>query len=68
MICFSLLVYSKISPPPFVHFPPPLVIGREYGYALDMWALGCTIFELYTGRILFQGKDNNQMLRDILQV
>lgn len=25
--------------------------------------LGCTIYELYTGKILFSGKSNNQMLK-----
>lgn len=27
-----------------------------------MWAVGCTLFELYTGKILFPGKSNNHML------
>lgn len=27
-----------------------------------MWAVGCTLFELYTGKILFPGRSNNQML------
>ncbi len=33
-----------------------------------MWSLGTTLFELYTGRILFQGRSNNAMLRDIMDV
>uniref|UniRef100_H2ZIC8 Protein kinase domain-containing protein n=1 Tax=Ciona savignyi TaxID=51511 RepID=H2ZIC8_CIOSA len=28
-----------------------------------MWSVACTIFEIYTGRILFPGKSNNQMLK-----
>ena len=36
-----------------------------FDYAIDMWSIGCTLFELYTGRILFAGADNNQMLRVI---
>ena len=27
-----------------------------------MWSIGCTLFELYTGKILFPGRTNNQML------
>lgn len=27
-----------------------------------MWAVGCTLFELYTGKILFPGRSNNNML------
>lgn len=26
-----------------------------------MWSAGCTIYELYTGKILFPGKTNNQV-------
>lgn len=29
---------------------------------MDMWAIGCTIYELFGGEILFPGKSNNQML------
>lgn len=28
-----------------------------------MWSVGCTIYELYTGKIMFSGKTNNQMLK-----
>lgn len=28
-----------------------------------MWSVGCTLYELYTGKILFSGKSNNQMLK-----
>jgi serine/threonine protein kinase len=27
-----------------------------------MWSIGCTLYELYTGKILFPGKSNNHML------
>ncbi len=27
-----------------------------------MWSMGCTLYELYTGKILFPGRSNNQML------
>jgi serine/threonine-protein kinase PRP4 len=38
-----------------------------YDYAIDMWSVGCTLFELYTGKILFTGRTNNQMLRSIME-
>ena len=32
-----------------------------------MWSIGCTLYELYTGKILFTGRTNNQMLRSIME-
>ncbi len=32
-----------------------------------MWSVGCTLYELYTGKILFTGRTNNQMLRSIME-
>ena len=29
---------------------------------MDVWAIGCTIYELYMGEILFPGHSNNEML------
>ncbi|KAL0062658.1 U4/U6 small nuclear ribonucleoprotein prp4 [Marasmius tenuissimus] len=39
-----------------------LVMGVPYDPALDIWSIGCTLYELYTGKILFPGRSNNQML------
>lgn len=44
---------------------PEVILGMPFEYGIDMWSIGCTLFELYTGRILFAGGDNNQMLRVI---
>ena len=44
---------------------PEVIMGMEFDYAIDMWSIGCTLYELYTGRILFNGSDNNNMLRVI---
>lgn len=38
-----------------------------YDFAIDTWSVGCTLFEMYTGHILFTGKTNNQMLRSIME-
>jgi serine/threonine protein kinase len=45
-----------------------VVLGVKYDHALDVWSVGCTLYELYTGRILFPGKTNNHMLRLIQEV
>ena len=43
-------------------------MGLHYGCPVDMWAAGVTLYELYTGRIMFQGGSNNQMLKLIQEV
>ena len=35
---------------------------------MDMWSIGCVIYELYTGKILFPGRSNNEMLKLMMDV
>lgn len=39
------------------------VLGLPYDHPLDMWSVGCCLYELYTGKVLFPGPSNNAMLR-----
>lgn len=32
---------------------PEIILGLDYGISSDMWALGCTLYELAVGKILF---------------
>lgn len=48
--CSSLILSFPIS-----------VLGMPYEYGIDMWSTACTIYELYTGKILFSGNSNNQV-------
>jgi len=41
---------------------PEIILGLVHTPALDVWALACVLYEMYTGDILFQGEDNNDML------
>ncbi|KAI9798452.1 MAG: hypothetical protein M1825_005359 [Sarcosagium campestre] len=46
---------------------PEIILGMPYDFAIDTWSVGCTLYELYTGKILFTGRTNNQMLRAIME-
>jgi len=47
---------------------PEVMMGLQYGCPIDMWAAAVTIFELYTGKIMFQGTSNNMMLKLIQEI
>lgn len=42
---------------------PEIIIGAKYDYSIDLWSVATTVFELYTGKIMFSGKTNNEMLK-----
>ncbi|KAJ2622344.1 U4/U6 small nuclear ribonucleoprotein prp4 [Coemansia sp. RSA 1358] len=46
---------------------PEIILGIPYDCAIDMWSLGATLFELFTGKILFPGRNNNHMLRLVME-
>ncbi|XP_002164906.3 serine/threonine-protein kinase PRP4 homolog [Hydra vulgaris] len=47
---------------------PEIIIGRPYDTMIDLWSVACTLYELYTGKILFAGKTNNEMLKLMMDV
>ncbi|KAF9948639.1 U4/U6 small nuclear ribonucleoprotein prp4 [Mortierella alpina] len=47
---------------------PEIILGLPYDPALDMWSIGCTLYELFTGKILFSGRSNNQMLKHMMDL
>jgi len=55
-----MLLHSVI-----VCFP---VIGMGYDHGIDLWSTAVTVYELYTGRIMFPGKSNNEMLKLIMDL
>lgn len=44
------------------------VLGLPYDAAIDVWSIGCTLYELYTGKILFPGRSNNHLLLLIMEL
>ncbi|SJX62446.1 related to mRNA splicing-associated serine-threonine protein kinase [Sporisorium reilianum f. sp. reilianum] len=41
---------------------PEIILGQAYDCSIDVWSIGCTLYELATGKILFAGRTNNHML------
>lgn len=64
--------------------PPEVILGLPYsqspilkllnliffnlGHPMDLWSIGCVIYELFTGKYLFPGRDNNGMLKCMMDV
>ncbi|GFP94602.1 serine/threonine-protein kinase prp4 homolog [Phtheirospermum japonicum] len=42
---------------------PEIILGLTYDHPMDIWSVGCCLFELCTGKVLFPGATNNDMLR-----
>jgi serine/threonine-protein kinase PRP4 len=42
---------------------PEIMLGMPYDYGIDLWSVAVTLYELYTGKIMFPGKTNNDMLK-----
>jgi serine/threonine-protein kinase PRP4 len=40
-----------------------VVLGLPYDHPLDIWSVGCCLYELFSGKIMFPGSTNNEMLR-----
>lgn len=36
-------------------------------YGIDTWAVGCSLFEIFTGKFLFEGNSNNEMLKLMME-
>jgi len=46
--------------------PPEVMLGLDYDKGTDLWSIAVTLFELFTGRVMFPGSTNNDMLKRIM--
>lgn len=42
---------------------PDVTMGHKVGYQCDVWSIGCTLFELFKGKILFDADNVQDLLR-----
>ncbi|OQR98073.1 hypothetical protein ACHHYP_09183 [Achlya hypogyna] len=47
---------------------PEVVLGLQYGHAIDMWSFGCIVAELFTGYPVFPGENEAEQLACIMEV
>lgn len=47
--------------------PEVMLSSQNYGQGVDVWAIGCTIFELLTGKAIFQSKHYLELIRLIVE-
>lgn len=48
------------------YMAPEMVLGKEYDFKIDMWALGVLLFELLHGRTPFEGADDEETIQNII--
>ncbi|RDA82874.1 hypothetical protein CP532_0401 [Ophiocordyceps camponoti-leonardi (nom. inval.)] len=45
---------------------PEVILGMDFDHSIDVWSAGCTLYELYMGKVMFPGMTNNHMLMLIM--
>lgn len=63
---------GKQDPTPYLvsrfYRAPEIVLGLAYDKAVDMWSVGCCLFEMFTGKVMFPGSTNNEMLKYFMEL
>lgn len=57
--CFTYKKYSSLIQTRHYR-SPEVMIRSNYNETADIWSLGCTVFELVTGRLLFRPKKTDK--------
>lgn len=43
---------------------PEVILGTPYNEKMDCWSIGCVVYEMLTGEVLFDAKKTNMISRD----
>lgn len=47
---------------------PEIMLGLPYDFGIDLWSVAVTLYEVYTGKIMYAGRSNNQMLKYMMDL
>ncbi|OMJ71208.1 hypothetical protein SteCoe_30651 [Stentor coeruleus] len=47
---------------------PEVILGLEYSTAIDMWSFGCILIEMFTGKPIFPGENEMELLQCMMEV
>jgi len=66
----SLVSENEITPYLVSRFyrAPEIILGLKYDTPIDLWSLGATIYEIASGKTMFPGHSNNQMLKLFMEL
>jgi len=66
----SLVSENEITPYLVSRFyrAPEIILGLKYDTPIDLWSIGATIYEIASGKIMFPGHSNNQMLKLFMEL
>lgn len=57
----------SLEPTPYLvsryYRAPEVILGVKYTKKVDIWSLGCCLFEILSGKVMFPGETNNLMLK-----
>ena len=47
---------------------PEIILGNFYDYSVDVWSLGCILMEIHTGQVLFNSKNEVDLMIEIVEL
>lgn len=57
---------KKYNPCTITHRPLEVLLGQDWGKPMDIWAFGCTVFELIYNKLLFVSQPKNACINAII--